>query len=165
MHIETQFSIFLINKPGILAQILTELARAKVNIIAMTMMDSVEHGVLRVVTSKPDETREILRRLNASVNETDVLCIDLSNQAGALAEVASRLATAHININYAYCTAGARGGRATGILKVADVKKARHTVEKAPAHGSFKPGTGKKKTAKTAATKKTIRPAPTRRRK
>ena len=124
MHIETQFSIFLINKPGVLAQILNELAKEKINIIAMTMMDSVEHGVLRLVTAKPRAARVILQRLNATVNETEVLCVNLPNRSGALAGVASRLAAAHININYAYCTAGARGGRTTGILKVADIKKA-----------------------------------------
>lgn len=58
------------------------------------------------------------------VNETDVLCVQLSNKSGALATVTQKLAEAHINISYAYCTAGARGGRTTGILKVADVKKA-----------------------------------------
>jgi len=156
MYIETQFSIFLINKPGILAQILGELAREKVNIIAMTMMDSVEHGVLRLVASRPEKTREILKRLNASVNETEVLCVNLSNQAGALAKVVSRMASAHININYAYCTAGARGGRTTGILKVADVKKAMKILGKSSASG-----TGKKKVS--AAGKKKLRPSPARR--
>ena len=53
MHIETQFSIFMVNKPGVLAQILGEFARAKINIIAMTLMDSTEHGVMRVVFAAP----------------------------------------------------------------------------------------------------------------
>jgi len=124
MHVATQFSVFMINKPGILAQTLGALAKEKINIIAMTMVDSVEHGVLRLVATHSDQTRQILRRLNASLNETDVLCVNLPNQAGAFADIANRLAAAHININYAYCTAGARGGRTTGILKVADLKKA-----------------------------------------
>ncbi|HPD46282.1 MAG TPA: ACT domain-containing protein [Anaerohalosphaeraceae bacterium] len=124
MHIETQFSIFMVNKPGVLAKVLTEFANAKINIIAITMMDSVEHGVMRVVTSSREKTRAILARLNMPVNETDVLCVQLSNKSGALATVTQKLAEAHINISYAYCTAGARGGRTTGILKVADVKKA-----------------------------------------
>ena len=124
MHIETQFSIFMVNKPGVLAKVLTEFANAKINIIAITMMDSVEHGVMRVVTSSREKTRAILARLNMPVNETDVLCVQLSNKSGALATVTQKLAEAHINLSYAYCTAGARGGRTTGILKVADVKKA-----------------------------------------
>jgi hypothetical protein len=130
MHIETQFSVFLINKPGVLAQVLNELAKKKINIIAMTMMDSVEHGVLRLVTGQAKQTREILQKLNVSINETEVLCMNLPNQSGALADVCTSLARSHVNINYAYCTAGARGGRTTGILKVADLKKAMKVLEK-----------------------------------
>jgi hypothetical protein len=129
MYIATQFSVFLINKPGVLAQSLNSLAAAKVNILAMTLMDSMEHGVLRVVASQTEQARQVFARINAQVAETDVLCLTLSNQPGALASVAELLAQSHININYAYCTAGARGGRTTGILKVADVKKAIKVLE------------------------------------
>ena len=62
-------------------------------------------------------------------NETDVLCVTLNNKSGALADLAEKLARQHINISYAYCTAGARGGRTTGILKLADVKKATHLLK------------------------------------
>ncbi len=120
----------MVNKPGVLARILGEFARAKINIIALTMMDSVEHGVMRVIFEEPDRAREILARLNMPYNETQVLCVNLTNQSGALASVAERLARNHINISYAYCTAGARGGRTTGVLKLADVKKAMRILEK-----------------------------------
>ncbi|MHC4536593.1 MAG: ACT domain-containing protein [Planctomycetota bacterium] len=124
MYITTQFSIFMVNKPGVLAQVLSEFARSKINVIAMTMMDSVEHGVMRVVFTAPEKAKEVLAKLNMPHNETEVLCITLDNKSGALATVAEKLAKSHINISYAYCTAGAKGGRTTGILKVADVKKA-----------------------------------------
>jgi hypothetical protein len=129
MYIETQFSIFMVNKPGVLAQLLGEFARAKINVIAMTVMDSMEHGVLRVVLGEPQKAREVLSKLNAPHNETDVLCINLDNKPGALATVAEKLAKDHINISYAYCTAGAKGGRTTGVLKVADVKKAMRVLQ------------------------------------
>ena len=157
MYIDTQFSIFLINKPGVLAQTLNELAKEKVNVVALTMMDSVEHGVLRLTASHAGDTRATLSRLNVPVNETEVLCINLPNKAGALADVATRLSTAHVNINYAYCTTGARGGRTTGVLKVADLKKAIRVLEKGGVysmkHDTSEPG-GKKQ----------LRPSPTRRR-
>lgn len=157
MYIDTQFSIFLINKPGVLAQTLNELAKGKVNVVALTMMDSVEHGVLRLTASDPGDTRAILSGLNVPVNETEVLCINLPNKAGALADVATRLAAAHVNINYAYCTAGARGGRTTGVLKVADLKKAIRILEKGGVY-SIKHGAGE------SGDKKQLRPSPTRRR-
>jgi len=124
MHIAAQFSIFMVNKPGVLAQILGEFARAKINITAITMMDSVEHGVMRIIFAAPKKAKEVLSKLNMPYNETEVLCVTLDNKAGALAAVAEKLAKNHINISYAYCTAGAKGGRTTGVLKVADVKKA-----------------------------------------
>jgi hypothetical protein len=136
MRLETQFSIFMVNKPGMLAKVLNEFAKAKVNIVALTVMDSVEHGVLRMVNGNCEKVRKILERLNMPYNETEVLCINLNNKAGALALITQKLAEARINLSYAYCTAGARGGRTTGVLKVADVKKAMkilrgHTEQKA----------------------------------
>lgn len=129
MYVETQFSIFMVNKPGVLAQVLGEFARAKINIIAITMMDSEEHGVMRIVFTEPNKAREVLLKLNMPYNETEVLCVTLDNRAGALASVAEKLAKNHINIGYAYCTAGAKGGRTTGILKVADVKKTMRVLQ------------------------------------
>jgi len=124
MYIATQFSIFMVNKPGVLAQVLGEFARDKINIIAMTMMDSVEHGVMRVIFAAPKRAKGVLSTLNMPYSETEVLCVNLTNKSGALAAVAEKLAKTPINISYAYCTAGAKGGRTTGVLKVADVKKA-----------------------------------------
>lgn len=124
MHLETQFSIFMVNKPGVLSQILNELAVAKINIVAMTMMDSVEHGVMRLVGTSTAHVRDTLAKMNQQFSETQVLCVNLPNHAGAFADVTNKLAKSHVNISYAYCTAGARGGRTTAILKVADVKKA-----------------------------------------
>lgn len=129
MHLDTQFSIFMVNKPGVLSKILLALAAAKVNIVAMTMMDSMEHGVMRLVGTGSAKIRDVLNRLNLQFSETDVLCINLPNKAGAFADVTEKLSTAHINISYAYCTAGAKGGRTTGILKVADVKKAMKVLQ------------------------------------
>lgn len=131
MYLATQFSIFMVNKPGVLAQVLSEFARARVNIVAMTMMDSVEHGVMRVVFDSTKKAKEVLSKLNMPYSETEVLCVRLANKSGALAAVAEKLAKNHINISYAYCTAGAKGGRTTGVLKVADVKKANKILQPA----------------------------------
>jgi hypothetical protein len=129
MYVAPQFSIFMVNKPGVLAQVLGEFARAKINVIAMTMMDSVEHGVMRVVFAEPERAKEVLAKLNMPYNQTEVLCVTLANKAGALAAVAERLDKNQINISYAYCTAGAKGGRTTGVLKIADVKKAMRVLQ------------------------------------
>lgn len=131
MWIGTQFSVFMVNKPGVLARVLGEVAKAKVNILALTVMDSAEHGVMRVVFDDAEKARAILSSLNMPFNETEVLCITLDNKSGALATVMERLAKAHINVCYAYCTAGARGGRTTGVIKVPHVKKAMRVLNQA----------------------------------
>jgi hypothetical protein len=147
MHLETQFSVFMVNKPGVLSQILNELAAAKINIVAMTMMDSVEHGVMRLVGTSTPNIRKTLNQMNQQFSETQVLCVNLPNHAGAFADVTNKLARAHINISYAYCTAGARGGRTTAVLKVADVKKAMKVL-------------GENAAKKVSKTKKVVRRSP-----
>ncbi len=129
MWIATQFSVFMVNKPGVLAQVLGEFARAKVNILAMTIMDSAEHGVMRVVFDQTDKARQVLTHLNMPFNETDTLCVTLENTSGALAGVMEKLGKEHLNVSYAYCTAGAKGGRTTGVIKVVDVKKAMRILD------------------------------------
>jgi hypothetical protein len=123
-HIATQFSIALINKPGVLAQVARALADEKVNIVAMTLADADEHGVMRLVVEDPSSARPVVAKLNLPTTETDVLRLELSNRPGALAAVATLLAQDHINIRYGYVTSGAPGGRTTGIFKVADINKA-----------------------------------------
>jgi hypothetical protein len=132
---DTQFSVFLVNKPGVLAQVTGALAVGKVNVVAMTLVDSQEHGVLRLVADEAGKAREVLRKLNLPMTETEVLCLELSNRPGALADVATILGKNHVNINYAYCTSGAAGGRTTGIFKVADPKKAQHVLKGKTATG------------------------------
>lgn len=129
MYIASQFSVFMVNKPGVLSLALSEFAKAKINITAITMMDSAEHGVMRVVFEKPEKAKEVLSKLNMPYNETEVLCVDLANKSGELAVVAEKLSKGHVNISYAYCTAGGKGGRTTGVLKVSDVKKAMKLLE------------------------------------
>src|SRR5215213_1993692 len=127
---QLQFSVFLVNKPGVLAQVTGALADAKANLVAVTLVDSQEHGVLRLVAEKAEQARSVLKKLNLPMTETEVICVDLPNRPGALADVATLLGKNHININYAYVTSGAPGGRTTGVFKVADQTKAIHVLKK-----------------------------------
>src|SRR3954464_4100884 len=128
-QVQTQFSVFLVKKPGVLAQVTRALADSKVNLVAMTLVDSQEHGVLRFVAEDPAKARDVVKKLNLPTTETEVLSMELSNRPGALADVAGMLGENHVNINYAYCTSGAPGGRTTGIFKVADPAKAIRVIK------------------------------------
>ncbi len=124
-----QFSLFLANKHGSMTQIFRELAKAKINITGMALMDSMEHGVLRMIVSDPTAARAVFLRLNVQATETDVLAVALPNRPGALADVCEKLSAAHVNVGYLYCTTGARGGKATVFLKVPSIAKAVKVLE------------------------------------
>ena len=120
----TQFSIFLVNKPGILTQVCDALADHRINVVALTLMDSVEHGVFRIVAEDVNKTRMVLASLNLPTTETEVLSAEMPNRPGAMADLCARLNGQHISIKYAYVTSGAAGGRTIGIFKVDNLKKA-----------------------------------------
>jgi hypothetical protein len=124
----TQFSVFLVNRPWVLTQVCRALAEAKVNIVAMTMMDAMEHGVMRLICANADKARDALQRMNFTMTETEVLAVDMPNKPGAAAEVCEKLATGKVAISYMYCsTAGS--GKAIGIFKVGSLAKAKKALE------------------------------------
>jgi hypothetical protein len=127
-----QVSVFLENKPGRLANVLSALARDKVNVIALTVMDSHEHSVLRLVTEDLARTIDVIKGLGMRVVESDVLLVELRHQPGALAHVCETLAGEHINIDYCYVSSGGRNGKVFGIFKVASTEKAMRALGESP---------------------------------
>src|SRR5437868_14382462 len=132
METTKQVSVFLENKPGRLANVLSALAREKVNITALTVMDSHDNSVLRVVTNDLAQTLAVLNGLNTPHAETDVLVVELRNQPGALARVCELLGSEHINIEYAYCSSGGRNGKTAGIFKLSNAAKATKVLSESP---------------------------------
>ena len=131
-----QFSVFLVNKPGVLTQVFRELAKAKINITNIAMMDSVEHGVLRLIVDDSAHAKSILTGLNIPIAETEVLTVQLPNRPGAAADLCDRLSAAHIEIGYMYCTGGARGGKTKVVIKVPNIKKATKVLENSAKAGT-----------------------------
>jgi hypothetical protein len=134
LHVQTtkQISVFLENKPGRLANVLLALAREKVNITALTVMDSHEHNVLRFVVDDQDKTRRVLKEMSTPFAETEVLLVELRNQPGELAHVCELLGAEHVNIEYAYCSSGGRNGKTLGIFKVSNAMKAMRVIGESP---------------------------------
>jgi hypothetical protein len=134
VEITKQVTVFLENKPGRLANVLSALAREKVNITALSVMDKHEHSVLRLVADDVTKTLQVINGLGISHAETDILLVELKNQPGALAHVCELLAAGHVNIDYAYCSSGGRNGRVVGIFKVPNSEKARQVLGESPNH-------------------------------
>jgi hypothetical protein len=131
MRVTTQFSVFLINKPGVLAAVTGALAKAGVNLNALALMDSGEHGALRVVTDDPDKTRAVLAKTHDRWTETEVLVTELDNQPGSFARLAAALTDAGVNITYAYFSGEPHGGKTTTVIKTADIQKAQAVLQAA----------------------------------
>jgi hypothetical protein len=120
----TQLSVPMENKPGQLARIGSALARAKVNIEAISVVDSAEVGVVRLVTSSSAKAAAALKRAGMAAVQQPVLVVKLPNEPGALAKAAAKLAAAKINIAYAYGSAAAPGAMSTIVMAVSDLAKA-----------------------------------------
>ena len=104
IKIVTQLAVFLDNRPGTLARTCQVLAKANINILALSILDTVDHAIVRMVVDRPKEAERVLLSLHTMVQGRDVVFMDVPNEAGALAKIAERLTESGINIEYAYCT-------------------------------------------------------------
>lgn len=127
---ETQLAIFLENRPGILADICATLTAARINVLALSVVDTVDHAVVRLVVDKAGPAIHLLEGRGLLVVENDVLTIDLPHRPGALGEVARRLAHARVNIEYLYATTTPGQKRATVVLRTSDNARARKALAK-----------------------------------
>lgn len=120
MDIQKQLSIFLEDRPGTLANLSENLFEKEININAMTVSDTVDHAVVRLLVDKPDEAIHRLEEEGYLLVENDVLVEKLENKPGALAELARKFADQDINIDYAYCTAMPSQQQGLIVLRVRD---------------------------------------------
>ena len=130
MEIAKQLSVFLANKPGTLAKVCDELAKAKVNIYALTISDTKDHSVVRMVVSDTARALSIFEERGVLVLVSDVLMVENSNKPGALAKIAESLAKAKVNIDYAYLATSPGAQRGLLILRADDTKKALKVLKK-----------------------------------
>jgi len=104
-RIQKQLSIFLENRPGLLARTCSILSEAKINILALAVHDTVDNAVVRVLVDNPTKALLLLEEEELYVMEQEVLVLEVLNQPGELTRVCQTIAEADINIAYAYCTA------------------------------------------------------------
>lgn len=124
MQITKQLALFLENRPGTLARVCDALSAAKINIYAISMSDTVDHSVVRMVVSDPTKALYVFEEHGTLVVEDDVLMITGDNKPGSLAQIAHKLAAAKVNIEYAYCATAPDAKKGLLILRASDAKKA-----------------------------------------
>jgi len=128
VKIVQQLALFLENSPGTLAKVCDALAEAKINIYAMSITDSVDHAIVRLVLSDPQRALFIFEAHGTLVIETDVLMIENDNRPGSLSKIAKLLASKKVNIEYAYLASMPTAKRGLLIMRVDDPKKAQKVL-------------------------------------
>lgn len=117
-----QLSVFLPNKPGILAKLTEFLEKSAINIRALTVADTADYGILRIIVNDPDKCLRILKDENYLVSETEVIALEVEDKPGGLHRVAKILGDSQVNIEYIYSTLTV--GAAIILMQVNDITKA-----------------------------------------
>jgi len=123
-----QLSIFLENKSGRLTEVLEVLGREKINVTAMTIADTSEYGILRMVLSHPEEAYRLLKDRGFSVNLTEVISLKTPAEAGSFAKVLRIFSDQDISIEYMY--AFSLGEKAAMVMRTTDTERAKDVIQK-----------------------------------
>lgn len=130
MRIVEQLALFIANKPGTLAEVCDALAAERVNIYGLTISDTVDHAVVRMVVSDTRRAMAVFEARGTLVVENDVLMVENDNKPGSLSHIAKTLAEHKINIEYAYLASMPSARRGLLIVRVTDPKKALKVLTK-----------------------------------
>ena len=122
MPLEKQLSVFVQNKVGSLGELSRALAKANINIKALSIVDDLDWGIVRLIVDEPEKAKEILHKLGLMYGEGQVVTVMLENHPGALAELADKLGKKKINIEQAFATTS--GDVSLIVLSTTDDKKA-----------------------------------------
>jgi hypothetical protein len=138
MEFVHEVTAHLENKPGRLAKICSALAHEKIDIRALSVMETNGPSVLKLITSELESTKNVLTSLGTEFRVSEVLAVQLENRTGALARVLEKLAEEHINVEYAYASTAQAPGKALGIFHTSNPKRASQVLNEAgsPASGA-----------------------------
>ena len=121
-----QFSVFIENREGRLEQVTDVLKTQNINILSLSMADTTEYGMLRMVVSNPEVAKKALREEGFSAMLTDVLAVKLEDKVGELHKMTHILCSQGLNIEYMYALASAN--RRAMIVKASDGETAAKAV-------------------------------------
>ena len=125
-----QISVFMENTTGRLADITALLATAGVNLRALSIADTTDFGILRMVADRPDEALALLRKAGITARETDVIGVEVPDHPGALAGIMALFRDEGVNIEYLYASLEHKTDKAVIVIKVDDVTAGLTMLEK-----------------------------------
>jgi hypothetical protein len=123
-----QLSVFLENKTGYLNQVLAVLARNNINIIALTVADTSDYGIMRAIVSDPDKALEMLRAEQYTVRVHEILGLEMNASPGSMSNILDLFSAADICIEYVY--AFSFGSKSMLVFRTDNCDKALEVIEK-----------------------------------
>lgn len=123
-----QLSVFIENREGRLEQVTEVLKKENINIVSLSLADTSEYGVLRMIVSDPNKGKLVLKENDFSAMLTDVIAVRLPHEVGMLHKLLQVLYSADINIEYMYALATGKDN-ASMIVKASDPKEAVKALE------------------------------------
>jgi len=117
-----QISVFLENVSGRLAEVTKILGEANINIRSVTIADTADFGILRLIVNKPDETVSLLQEQGFTAARTEVLGVEVEDKPGGLSKIMEIFDKNGVNIEYLYATLERNKDKAVVIFKVEDIE-------------------------------------------
>jgi hypothetical protein len=128
MEIE-QISVFLENTTGRLSEVAKTLARAEINLRALSIADTADFGILRLLVDKNDEAVNALNAAGFTTRRTNVVAVEVEDVPGSLSRLLELFQKSQVNIEYLYASLEGKAGKAVVIFKLEDHEKGRKILE------------------------------------
>jgi len=119
-----QLSVFLENRPGHLSHVYEVLAEAEINIVTMTLADTSEFGILRLIIRDWQRAKQVLEAASFTVNTTDVMAIEVADEPGGLGKVLKSLEGSGLSVEYMYFFTGKSKQHALIVIRFDDPDRA-----------------------------------------
>jgi len=124
-----QISIFIENKSGRLAEIARILGDAGINIRALSLADTTDFGILRLIVNDREKAKQILKEKGFTVSKTEVVAVEVPDRPGGLSEILQSLDSESINVEYMYAFVERCGENAVIIFRFDETEKAIITLQ------------------------------------
>ena len=132
-----QISVFIENEKGKLAQVASLLAKRKINLHALSVADTTDYGILRLVTDRTEDALDALTEGGYLAKVTDVLSVKIEDKPGSLSKIISALSSGDVSVEYTYAFTSTNPGEAVMVFRVDDNEKAASVLKKAGINASL----------------------------
>ncbi|HIJ87469.1 MAG TPA: ACT domain-containing protein [Desulfuromonadales bacterium] len=129
-----QISIFIENKSGRLAEISRILGESGINIRALSLADTSDFGILRLIVNDVEKAKSVLKECGFTVNKTEVVAVEVPDRPGGLSHILNVLDSEQINVEYMYAFGERCGGNAVIVFRFDDTDKAIETLTGSGVH-------------------------------